>query len=269
MQDINKLTTIYSKILDNSLTLKLINFGTIALFLDYWISLIQLSWLSITANLYNPLLWKMEANGEHHVIDIIFLLGMYMILAWRFHKLNIKVWGLFALYFWYVCISFHETAWWTSYLISHTYFATQWIYHSSLWLPDGVTIASFFIFYKIIQNKNKQNKPLNITWNLPYKFLLFLCIIFSIWIALGFPVTVDYYGWTIYYFNTPINGFEILVWASTITIFLLSLKVVKPELVVQSDLNKPKGVNVITQKGQSNLTTNTYNPTDGHYRTEQ
>jgi hypothetical protein len=225
---LSRLSKTYNRILEDRFTLKLINFGTVALFLDYWIGLFSIAWPSITANIWNPLLWKMENNGEHHVLDMIPILFMYMFFAWKFNRLNIKVWGLFALYFWYVVVSFHEISWWISYLIVNSYFIVPFLEKSGLWIPDTVMVISFFVFYKITRNKTMQDKA-RITWNIPYRYFAFLVAIYTIWILFQFPVTVNYYGHTIYYFNNIVNLWEIVVWISTIFVFLRTFIVFKPK----------------------------------------
>ena len=228
----SSIVLLYDKILDNKLTIKLINFGTVALFIDYFVSLFKLAWPHILQYEYQPLLWKMEADGEHHVIDILALIGLYGSLTISFKKAGIKMWGLFALYFWYVLVSFHEEAWYISYAIAYSNMALPMFEHASLWIPDFLVIITFFIFYKITSKSDKAN----IRFNIPYKFFIVLSITYIIWILIGFPVTVDFFGYTAYYYSNFVNALEIFVWIISIIAFKTSFKVWNPTF-------KPIGVN--------------------------
>ena len=69
---------------------------------------------------YNPLLWKVLATqGEHHIWTVMGVLTVYMVLAYRIHKLGYRIWGVIAFFIFYTVISAHELLWSISYDISH------------------------------------------------------------------------------------------------------------------------------------------------------
>lgn len=225
---INKLIFYYNRILDYKWTVKLINYGTIALILDYTISTINYGRESIFTNPYNPLLWKMlNQTGEHHVCDLLAVWFLYCVLCYHIHKIGFRLYGLISFYFMYSVISWHELLWWLSYTISHIIyhipFQMTWITYGSFWIGDLIVVSSFIYFYKTTHNGKL------IKFNFPKIYIILLVSIYIFWILIGFPVTIDYLGKTAWYLNLYVNFYEMVIsWITPIFVFIKTFHVINP-----------------------------------------
>lgn len=197
--------------MDNKWIIKIINYGAIALYLDFNIySLLHVEFIDS-----NPLLWKVIA-GEHHVIDFFGILFCFFVLLPMFYKnpKTRKIYALIAFFTNYFLISFHEMLWYATFYAEHlftnTYFNPDWFTHGKSFYAYIVIITAFFI----LSNRG--------AYKLPIRMILVLGIYYLFWLGLGFPVTVDYNGFTPYYFNLDVNILEIVSWI--IPIFMLPIE---------------------------------------------
>lgn len=224
---ISSLVKRYNSILDNKNIVKLLNYGSIALVLDYTILTINLGRESIFTNPTNPLLWKvLNETGEHHVLTLLAVWFLYSYLCYHIHKIKFRLYGIISFYFMYSVISWHELLWWFSYAISHIIyhipFQMTWITYGAFWMGDLIVVLSFIYFYKRTRHGTL------IRFNFPRIYIVVLVCIYIFWILIRFPITIDYTGKTAWYFNDYVNFYEIVSWISSVLVFGVEFQVINP-----------------------------------------
>ena len=193
-------------------------------------------WFCIGAvtNQYNLPWWAFHTLTGHHIYDI---LGFCILFSFIWIKKGYRpVWAMVICVFF---IGINEWAWWVTYYIYHYI-----LNNTNFYLPVGITskylaiqafenltifnftgiayliiIAVFFyrIRFKLYQSKVFKFKfPLFL---LGYFSMIFL--IYYYWISIGFPITVDYSGNTIYYLTYSVNMIENLHWIIPTIYFIL------------------------------------------------
>lgn len=234
------------KYLDRISTVKLINIGAIALYIDFQIDSIT----SLINTNQSILLWKITKTGEHHLLDFTAIILSFFILCIIFYKNpNPKIKRIFALFAFftnYTLVGLHESAWYIGYYISSLIYG---YYVNPLWIIDSrlpfyiILIISYLLFAR---------KGLVV---FPKRTLVLLTIFYMFWISIGFPVTIDYYGHTLFYSNIDVNLIEQVSWFIPIFAFLvesyryLTLMVNKSKLASQPILTL--GNNPIAQESPS------------------
>ena len=148
----------------------------------------------------SPLFWH-EMKGIHHTWDLLALFIFYFIMKFGFKMSSMK--SLINLVF---IIAVLEEGWYITYYLTHPtqIFAMTWIFS-----PVNIGYALVILFY--FYYNRKANLPI------PLFFMISTTWTFIIWGSwFGFPLTVDFFGSTQYFFNPTINLIEILHWVLNI-----------------------------------------------------
>ena len=189
----------------------IINLSAIALYIDYLLD----TGISLQNTNMNIALWKITRSGDHHMIDMLGIIGSLFILAIIFYK-NPKtktLYGVFAFFTNFTMIGLHELGWYISYdinvLIQHNPFNVLWILYS--YFDVYVIVIAAYVFFAL---KFK-------VFVIPYRTIIILSIFYAFWVSIGFPVSIGYYGHTIYYYNIDVNIIEIISWLVPIFAFLV------------------------------------------------
>ena len=192
-----------SKLLDNKWFIKLINYGAIALYIDF--NIVSITSLQFTGN--SILLWKITGNGEHHFIDFTAIILSFFVLCIVFYKSKDtrKVYALIAFFTNYFILAYHELLWFGFYAISrtlsHTYYNPQWIIQGNSFIAYVIAFITFIAFARYKK------------WKLPIRSMIILLVYYVFWLSIGFPVTIDYIqGHTIFYPSLYVNIVEIMSW---------------------------------------------------------
>lgn len=175
-------------------------------------------WFGIGAitNQYQYPWYAWHTITGHHIYDII---GFCCVFSFIWIRKNYRpVWAMV------ICVFFigtNEWAWWITYYIYHyilnntnfylvsnevsKYTQFQALENLTIfnWTGIAYLIVIAVFFYRIRFPKN--------AWGLQIYFLIILTI-YTYWISIGFPITVDYSGNTIYYLTYSVNMIENLHW---------------------------------------------------------
>ena len=164
-----------------------------------------LSTLSHTNFNTSPLFW--HSAGDHHLWDLIALLLFYQVQV-RYFKQTPFLSLLNLLFLTYI----NEVYWYYTFVISHIvyneYFNPAWVL--SL---QQLSFAIFILFMLYVYRKLDR---------FPTFYLLTITPIYIIWIYFGFHVTVDYQGYTQFYYDIPTNLTEIGHWFNAIILWAIN-----------------------------------------------
>jgi hypothetical protein len=154
--------------------------------------------------LYGLILWHAYT---HHLTDLLCFGIGYAILSIKMRNFIYP-----ALWVGFI-IGVTEYSWWISYIIAHfqtIMITAQWqrIYFSN---ELTAVYAVIIISYSIIKGFDKRD----ILW------IGTLCIFFAGWILLGFPITYDFNGPTIYLHTLWVNGIEVAHWVYSFTMYFI------------------------------------------------
>lgn len=249
-----------NQLLDSKYFLKVINIGAIALYIDFQIG----TFTSAINTNESIIFWKVTNTGEHHVLDFLGIIISFFVLCVIFYKYpNIKVkkiFGVMAFFTNYTLIGLHESAWYIDYYISgilYSYYVNPlWIVESRL--PFYLIIIGAYLFFA-----KKGWIPY------PTKTIAVIIVYFSFWTLIGFPITIDYFGHTVWYSNLSVNILEIYSWLIPIFVFLVEQSKYLTKMVNKSKLSSQPLLTLPYISIEDNHNTDSLNNTSNHSRADE
>jgi hypothetical protein len=143
--------------------------------------------------------------ASHHLTDIMSMWISYYILVFK-----LKSW-IFPLLMVTFVIAVHEYGWWISYIFAHIAIIwgnQQW---EQIYFSNNLTLIYFFCILGYFEFKGWSRQE--------FKWIAYMICMYTFWILIGFPVTDDFNGLTIYAHNIYVILLEEFSWTSSFVMF--------------------------------------------------
>lgn len=164
----------------------------------------------------NPVFWHLN-SGDHHLLDLLGLLIFFFVM------LSYKIPPIISLMNLTFIIAIHESFWFVTYSLTHQNELNP------IFTPVQLAYGAMIIFYLYVCFKGK-SKTIKMSMPRPYIFITVMVISYMYWCAIGFPITVDFSGFTIYWMSGTINLLEITIWFLAIVSFNTDLVIRRANL---------------------------------------
>ena len=143
----------------------------------------------------DPLMWRtLGGVGGHHTL-IMFMITAAFFIVWKSTKLRPLIIGAGLC----MAVSIHETIWWA---VDILWYQLNGLHFQIVWLGGAlefVAVVTYFAWHRF-----------GLPW--PKRYFLAMLGFYVVWFAIGFPITVNYPGPTLFWTNGSVNAIEDISW---------------------------------------------------------